>query len=61
MGVFGLIFAGYMLLASQNPLSYYSVFCGHIIDPILVTLEKKWFLQSQLSHFLIMHLPYKAF
>ena len=41
MGVLGLIFAGYMLLASQKPLSYYSIFCGHIIDPILVTLGKK--------------------
>ena len=43
----------------SEPLPHYSLFCGHIIDPILVTLGKKWFSQSQLCHSLIMHLPDK--
>ena len=49
-------------LASQKPLSqpHYSLLCGHIIDPILVTFGKKQLSQFRLSHFLFMHLPYKA-
>ena len=39
-GLLGLIFAGYVPLASQNPYPI-SLFCGHIIDHILVTLGKK--------------------
>ena len=42
-------------------LPHNSLFCGHIVDPILVTLGKKKLSQSQLSHFLFMHQPYKAF
>ena len=45
----------------SEPLPHYSLFCGHIIDPILAILGKKQFSQSQLSHFLFMDLPYKAF
>ena len=50
-------------LASQKPLGqpHYSLLYGHIIDPILVTFGTKQLSQSQLSHFLFMHLPYKAF
>ena len=51
-------------LASQKPLGkphYYSLLCGHIIDPILVTFGTKQLSQFQLSHFLFMHLPHKAF
>ena len=45
--VLGSIFTGYVPLASPNP--------------ILVTFEQMSFSQSQLSHFLIMPLPYRAF
>ena len=40
-GVFGLIFARYMPLASQNPYPIIVRFCGQIINPILVTLGTK--------------------
>ena len=36
----GFIFSGYVPLASQNPYPI-SLFCGHIIDHVLVTLGKK--------------------
>ena len=45
----------------SEPLPHYSLFCGHILDPIFDTFGKKYFSQSQLSHFVFMHLPYKAF
>lgn len=38
-----------------EPLPHLSLFCSHIIDSILVTLGKKSFSQSQLSHLLCMH------
>ena len=39
-GLLGFLFAGYVPLASQNPYPI-SLFCGHIIDHVLVTLGKK--------------------
>ena len=36
----GFLFAGYVPLASQDPYPI-SLFCGHIIDHVLVTLGKK--------------------
>ena len=45
-----------------EPLPHYSLFCGHIIDPILVTLRgKNNFRNPNLTTFFFMHLPYKAF
>ena len=42
----------------SEPLPHYSLFCGHIIDPILVTLGKKRnFRNPNLVTFLFMHLP----
>ena len=41
-GIIGLVYAGYVLLASQCPLPHYSLFYSHIIlVPMLVTLGKK--------------------
>ena len=45
----------------SEPLPHYSLFCGQIIDPILVTFWEMQFSRSQLSHFLFMPLPYRAF
>ena len=45
----------------SEPLPHYSLFCGQIIDPILVTFWQMQFSRSQLSHFLFMALPYRAF
>ena len=45
----------------SKPRSHYSPYCGDIIDPIIVTFGKKQFSQSQLSNFLLMHLPSTAF
>ena len=39
-GVVTWVFAGYVPLASQNPYPI-SLFCGHILDHVLVTLGKK--------------------
>ena len=39
-GLLGLIFAGYVPLASRNPYPI-SLFCGHVTDHILVILGKK--------------------
>ena len=47
-GVLGLIFAVYVPLASQP---YYSLFSGHIMDPILVTCEKSNFRKPNLVTF----------
>ena len=41
----------------SEPLPHYSLLGGHIIDPMLVTFGKKVISQSQISHFLFMHLP----
>ena len=40
-GYFGLILAGYVRLAYQNPYLITSLFCGHVIDPILVIFGTK--------------------
>ena len=45
----------------SEPLPHYSLFCGQIINPILVTFWQMQFSWSQLSHFLFMALPYRAF
>ena len=37
------------------------IFCGHINRPHLSQFWKKVIFAIQLSHFLLMHLPYKAF
>ena len=42
----------------SEPLAHYSLFCGLIIDPILVTFGRICNFWSQLSHFLFMYLPY---
>ena len=39
-GLLGFLFAVYVPLASQNPYPI-SLFCGHIIDHVLVTLGKE--------------------
>ena len=57
-GVSWVNFSGYVLLASPTPLK--SIF-WLVIDPILVAFGQMLFLQSQLSHLLFVHLPYKAF
>ena len=36
-GVLGLFFAGYVPAGLAEPLPHYSVFCGQVIDAILVT------------------------
>ena len=36
-GLLGRIFAGYVPAGLSEPLLYYSLFCGQVIDPILVT------------------------
>ena len=41
VGVLWLIYAGYVRCPLRIRLLHYSLFCGHIIDPILVTLGKK--------------------
>ena len=41
VGYFGLILAGYVRLAYQNPYLITSLFCGHVIDPILVIFGTK--------------------
>ena len=40
-GVLGLIFAGVCATGLLGSLPHYSLFCNHIIDPILATLGKK--------------------
>ena len=45
----------------SEPLPHYSLFCGQIIDPILVTFWQMQFPRSQLSHFLFAALPYRTF
>ena len=46
----------------SEPLPHFSLFCGQIIDPpILVTFWEMQFSRSQLSHFLFMPLPHRAF
>ena len=40
-GVLGLIFAGYCAAGLSESLPHYSLFYGHIVDPILVTLGNK--------------------
>ena len=42
-GLLGLLFAGYNYAAGlSEPLPHYSLFCGDIIDPILVTFGKNF-------------------
>ena len=51
-GVIWVDFCWVCAFGLSKSLSHYSLFCGHIIDPILVTFGTKQFLQFQLSHFL---------
>ena len=55
----GLIFAGYVPLASQNP---YPIIVYYVAKyrPHLSHFGKMYFSPSQLSKFLFMHLLYKA-
>ena len=45
----------------SEPLPHYSLFCGPIIDPILVTFGQMEFSRYQLTHFLFIPLPNRAF
>ena len=58
-GVLGLFFAGHVPAGLSEPLPHYSLFCGQVIDAILVTFGQIHnFSRSQLSHFLFMYVPY---
>ena len=59
-GLLRLIFLGMCCWPLRTPTPLKSSF-GRVIDPILVTFGQILFLQSQLSHLLFVHLPYKAF
>ena len=59
-GLLGLIFLGMCCWPLRTPTALKSIF-WLIIDPILFAFGQMLFLQSQLSHLLFVHLPYKAF
>ena len=61
-GVTWLTFCRVCAAGLSGHLPHYCIFCGHIIDPILVShFGKKEVSQSQISRFLIVNLPHKAF
>ena len=60
-GLYGLTFAGYVPLASQNPYPIVVYSVDILKTPSYSRWENKYFSQSQPSHFLFMYLAYKAF
>ena len=58
-GLHWLTFAGYVPAGLSAP--HYSLFCGHIIDPILVTLTEKEIFAIPTKSLSVKHLLFKAF